>query len=138
MLFVLGTVIAAILANTKNSVLRCRCGMVLVLTHRLAQRTSAFLRILGTEADAQETYRNVSKGYKIRSTFIHGGSLKTKDRPQADALKSVLLEHTRKCILAFCQLSKAKDEILAELDNTMIVPSSIPDLENSLRPVIYK
>lgn len=108
------------------------------LTRRLAQRVSVFLRVLGTQADAQRTYDNVSKGYKIRSIFIHGGSLKPKDRPEADPLATVLLEYARECALAFFQLATKKDDLLSQLDRTMIEPATVSDLVASLTPVLYR
>jgi hypothetical protein len=108
------------------------------LTRRLAQRVSVFLRVLGTQVDAQRTYENVSKGYKIRSIFIHGGSLKARDRPEADSLAAVLLEYARECALAFFQLATKKDDLLSQLDRAMIEPASVNDLVASLGAVVYR
>ncbi len=108
------------------------------LTHRLAQRVSLFLRVLGSQTDAPNTYDKVTKGYGIRSTFIHGVSLKPKDRPQADQLAPVLLEFARASVLAFLQMMTPKEELLKQLDRAMIDPSGIKDLENSLTPVVHK
>jgi hypothetical protein len=108
------------------------------LTRRLAQRVSVFLRVLGTQADALNTYDNISRGYKIRSTFIHGGSLKAKDRPDADSLAPVLLEYARECTLAFFQLAMQKDELLGNLDHAMIEPASVSELAYVLKPVVHK
>jgi hypothetical protein len=108
------------------------------LTHRLAQRVSVFLRELGSQPDARGTYANVNKGYKIRSTFIHGGSLKPKDRPQALSLAPVLVEYARQCVLARFQRRMAKDELLAKLDDAMIDPSTASDLHDLLSSVAYK
>ena len=107
------------------------------LTRRLAQRVSVFLRVLGTHADAQATYDNVSKGYKIRSTFIHGGSIKAKDRPDADSLAPIVLEYARECTLAFYQLTAPKDELLAKLDHAMIDPASVAQLASILEPIVH-
>jgi hypothetical protein len=108
------------------------------LTHRLAQRVSVFLRALGTQLDAAGTYGNVSKGYRIRSTFIHGGSLKAKDRPQAESLSAVLVEYARQCVLARFQMAVAKDELLGKLDHVMIDPSAANDLHTLLTSVEYR
>jgi hypothetical protein len=105
------------------------------LTHRLAQRVSLFLRALGTHSNAQETYDNVKKGYKIRSTFIHGASLKIKDRPEADSLAPILLEYSRECVLAFLQISTPKADILRILDRAMLDITSLNDLESYLKQV---
>lgn len=106
------------------------------LTHRLAQRVSVFLRVLGTQLDAQTTYENVKSGYRIRSTFIHGGS--TKDRPRADSLAPVLLEYARECVLAFFQMPTRKDEVLSQLDRAMIDSVGVKELESTLTPVLYR
>ena len=108
------------------------------LTRRLAQRVSVFLRVLGTQSDALNTYDNISRGYKIRSTFIHGGSLKAKDRPSADSLAPVLLEYARACTLAFFQLAVSKDELLGKLDHAMIEPASVSELVSVLQPIVHK
>jgi hypothetical protein len=107
------------------------------LTHRLAQRVSVFLRVLGRQTDAGTTYSSVTKGYKIRSKFIHGDSLKPEDRPKADSLARVLLEYARECVLAFFQLTTKKGELLSQLDRTMIDPSAASDLAASLRAVVH-
>ena len=107
------------------------------LTHRLAQRVSLFLRVLGTQTDAGNTYSSVTKGYKIRSKFIHADSLKVGDRPKADSLAPVLLEYVRECVLAFFQLTPKKAELLSRLDRAMIDPAAISDLEASLRAVAH-
>ncbi len=108
------------------------------LTHRLAQRVSVFLRALGAQADATRTYADVSKGYRIRSTFIHGGSLKPQDRPSADALSPILLEHARVCVLASFQIATPKEELLRQLDQTMIDPARVTDLQTTLAPAVHK
>lgn len=88
------------------------------LKHRLAQRVAAFLRILGPRPDAQETYKNTSDCYNIRSKFIHGSSLNAQKQPHADQLARVLLEYARICTLAFLQISVPKNEILKQLSVT--------------------
>jgi hypothetical protein len=108
------------------------------LRHRLAQRVSVFLRVLGTQTDAGSIYTSVAEGYKIRSKFIHGDSLKPENRPKADSLARVLLEYTRKCVLAFFQLTTKKAEILSQLDRAMIEPAAVSDLAASLTPVAHK
>lgn len=106
------------------------------LTHRLAQRVSVFLRVLGTQPDAQNIYDKVKKGYKIRSTFIHGSS--SKDRAGSDSLAPVLLEYARVCVLAFFQIAIPKSDLLKQLDQAMIDPVRIQRLEALLAPVVYK
>lgn len=108
------------------------------LTHRLAQRVSLFLRSLGTQPDAQSTYDQVKRGYKIRSTFIHGGSLTAKDRPQADSLAPVLFEYARQCVLASLQIATPKRELLGQLDRAMIDPAGVNGLTASLAPVTHR
>jgi len=108
------------------------------LSHRLAQRVSVFLRALGPQADARSTYDNVNKGYKIRSTFIQGGSLKPKDRPHADSLAPVLLEYARVCVLAFFQIPTRKDQLLKQVDRAMIDPAGVNELEASLASVVHR
>ena len=107
-------------------------------THRLAQRVSVFLRVLGTQVNALSTYGDVNKGYKIRSTFIHGGSLTPKHQPQADSLAPVLLEYARVCVLAFFQIPTRKDELLKQLDRAMIDPAGVNELEASLASVVHR
>ena len=96
------------------------------------------MRILGTQTDAQGTYDKVKRGYIIRSTFIHGGSLKAEQRPQADSLAPILLEYTRECVLAFYQLVTPKNELLSQLDRAMIDQTAVEELRASLESVVHK
>ena len=105
------------------------------LSHRLAQRVALFLRVLGTQPDANGTFSKVKTGYGIRSTFIHGGSLKVKDRPEAESLAPVLLEYTRECVLAFFQTATPKGELIRQLDRAMIDPAAEGELATSLNGV---
>lgn len=108
------------------------------LRYRLAQRVAVFLRFLGTQTDAGNTYETVSKGYGIRSTFVHGGSLKPKERRRAQELAPVLLEYARASVLAFFQMAAPKAELLKQLDRAMIDPAGAKGLEESLEPVVHK
>lgn len=108
------------------------------LTHRLAQRVSVFLRVLGTQTDATSTYKTVAKGYKIRSKFIHGESLKPEDRPTADSLARSLLGYARESVLAVFQLTTKKDELTTRLDRAMIDPAGESDLAASVAPVVHR
>jgi hypothetical protein len=108
------------------------------LTHRLAQRVSVFVKLLGASASGQSIYEEIAKGYKIRSAFIHGGSLKSKDRPTADSLAPLLLDYTRRCILAFFQISTSKEDLLQQLDRVMIEPGGMEEVGASLAGVVYR
>jgi hypothetical protein len=108
------------------------------LSHRLAQRVSVLLRFLGSHANAMETVRKMKKGYGIRSTFIHGGSLPAKDRPEADALAPVLLDYVRVCVLTFLQITISKETLIRQLDRVMIDPAGIPDVQDSLQSVTHR
>ncbi|HEY6250056.1 MAG TPA: hypothetical protein VI685_08845 [Candidatus Angelobacter sp.] len=105
------------------------------LTHRLAQRVAVFLRVLGTQPDAQNTYDKVKKGYKIRSTFIHGSS--SNDQAGSDAIAPVLLEYARECVLAYFQTATSKSDLLNQLDEAMIDPACA-DIAASLAHVVHK
>jgi hypothetical protein len=108
------------------------------LTHRLAQRVSLLLRIIRTQTNPQLTYENVKEGYEIRSKFVHGHSLKPKNRPKADSLMPTLLEYARECVLAFFQLKIPKSLLLSQLDRAMIDPSELRAVEESLAPVVHR
>ncbi len=108
------------------------------LAHRLAQRVSVFLRLLGTQPDAQKAYDEVKKGYTTRSKFVHGGSLKIQDRPQAASSAPVLLDYARTCLLAFFQMAMPKGELLVQLDRAMIDPASAIKLKTSLTSIAHK
>jgi hypothetical protein len=110
------------------------------LTHRLGQRTAMFLKLLGPTSDAKEIYSNMKEGYRIRSTFIHGGSLKTKDRPQASVLAPVIVEYARRCVLARLQQQSAisKDDLLAKLDESMIASSAARDVKRTFLKTIWR
>ncbi|MGB7130816.1 MAG: hypothetical protein WBD59_08405 [Candidatus Sulfotelmatobacter sp.] len=108
------------------------------LRHRLAQRVSVFLKVLGSQPDALHTYDCVSRGYSIRSTFIHGGSLRAKDRPEANQLMEPLLEYARVSVLAFFQISISKLELLKQLDRAMLDGLALTKLERLLDCVRHK
>ncbi len=109
------------------------------LTHRLAQRSAMFLKFLGPERDATVVYSNIVKGYKIRSIFVHGGSLKAKDLPLATTLAPVVLEYARRCVLARLQLqsSISKDDLLTKLDASMIDSSVGKNVKQILRRAVW-
>jgi len=110
------------------------------LTHRLAQRAAMFLKFLGPERNAKAIYSSVVRGYKIRSNFIHGGSLKGKDLPEATTLAPVLLDYARRCVLARLQLQSliSKDDLLAKLDEAMIDSCTARDVQRMLRKVTWR
>jgi hypothetical protein len=108
------------------------------IAHRLAQRVSLFLRVLGTKLDVQSVYDDIKIGYRIRSKFIHGDSLKVEERPQADSLTPVVLEYVRECVLAFFQLKIPKEELIGQLDSAMIDSARVKELEGSLAHIAYK
>lgn len=108
------------------------------LQHRLSQRVSLFLRILGTQLDSRVTYENVKSGYDIRSTFVHGYSVKPKYRPQVDSLMPTLLGYARECVLAFLQMKTSKGELLEQLDRAMIDPAGVRELESSFATVVHR
>jgi len=108
------------------------------LTHRLAQRVSVFLRVLGTQPNASATYERVRRGYKIRSIFSHGGSLKPKDRSEAEVIMPSVVEYARECVLAFFQIETPKSSLLQQLDLAMIDPTTLSDVEASLVTVKHR
>jgi Apea-like HEPN len=108
------------------------------LKHRLGQRVSIFLRLLGSQPDGYATYDTVSKGYRIRSKFIHGDSLKPEDQPEANRIVPMILEYARASVLAFFQLKTPKNELLKQLDRAMVDPSSVAALESQLASVKHK
>jgi len=108
------------------------------LTHRLAQRVALFLRVLGTQDDAQRTYENVKYGYKIRSTFIHGGSLKGEQRTRAEALAPVLMEYARSCVLSSFQLAVPKHDLVMLIDRAIFDRVSLDELQASVAAIAYR
>jgi len=108
------------------------------LQHRLAQRVSIFLRLLGSQPDGYATYNATSKGYRIRSKFIHGDSLKPRDQPEANRIAPMLLDYARASVLAFLQLTPKKTELLQQLDRATIDPSCVAALESQLAMVRHK
>lgn len=108
------------------------------LKHRLAERVSIFLRLLGSQPDGYATYDTVSFGYRIRSKFIHGDSLKPKDQPEANRIAPMILEYARASVLAFFQLKMPKNELLKQLDRAIVDPSSVAALASQLASVKHK
>jgi hypothetical protein len=108
------------------------------LKHRLAERVSIFLRLLGSQPDGYATYDTVSRGYSIRSKFIHGDSLKPKDQPEANKIAPMILEYARASVLAFFQLKMPKKELLKQLDRAIVDPSSVAAFQGQLAIVKHK
>lgn len=108
------------------------------LKRRLAQRVSVFLRILGHQVNADITHENITRGYRIRSTFVHGSSSKLEDREADDILAPVLLEYARVCTLAFFQIKIKKRALVTELDKTMIDPGNEAVVKDALAAVLHK
>lgn len=108
------------------------------LSHRLAQRISVFLRVLGVQPDAVNTYKSIKKGYDIRSTYIHGGKVEQRDPKNINDLVRLLLDFARVSALAFLQIKASKTDLLDKLDESMIEPASTRSLEALLASVVHK
>lgn len=90
------------------------------LSHRLSQRISALLRLF--EFIPLKVYKDVSRAYDIRSTFIHGSQVEEKQQQSAPKLCETVLEYARVSLLVFFQLKGTveKEELINKLDNSLL------------------
>jgi hypothetical protein len=90
------------------------------LSHRLAQRTSALLRLLSYRP--LQVYNELSRAYEIRSTFIHGSQIERKQQASAAKLCESVLDYARVSLVAFMQHQDtiAKEDLINRLDNSLL------------------
>lgn len=90
------------------------------LVHRLGQRASALLRLVGFVP--LEVYNNISQAYDIRSTYIHGSQIDKGRQQSANKLCKTILEYARVSLLVFFQLKETmeKENFINKLDNSLL------------------
>ena len=90
------------------------------LVHRLGQRASALLRLVGFVP--LEVYNNISQAYDIRSTYIHGSQIDKERQQSANKLCKIILEYARVSLLVFFQLKETveKENVINKLDNSLL------------------
>lgn len=102
------------------------------LAHRLAQRTSALLRLF--DYRALEVYNNVTRAYDIRSTFIHGSSTAEKDKSSLGELCKTIMQYARVSLLVSMQLQNTleKEQLINKLDNSLLDNSAYSKLQKAI------
>ncbi len=111
------------------------------LAYRLRMRVAKVFGLMG--ADAYEAKKVANDAYSIRSAFVHGDVVSSKDKRAIEnrhtslpiLLKSVL-DHLRISIVMFLLSKVEKDTLLNLLDDSYIDQTKLPELEELLNPVI--
>ena len=91
------------------------------LSHRLAQRIAALLRL--SNFTPIEVYKNIREAYEIRSAYIHGSTLEKKKARHASDLCKTILEYSRISLLTFLQVigeQIEKEQFINKLDNSLL------------------
>ncbi len=103
------------------------------LEHRLSQRVSKMLGILGHEP--MEVYNRMRQSYDIRSKFVHGEPLKKEDRQYAAENLSKILEYSRASIVTWLQLREktTKEQFLNLVDNSLLSPGAHTKLTERIK-----
>lgn len=103
------------------------------LSHRLSQRSSALLKILGYKP--LEIYNTLSRAYDIRSTFIHGSQIKQEEQKSAAKLAEKTIEYARLSLLVFLQLKHLldKEKIISKIDKSLLDDKSRAKLEETIK-----
>jgi len=90
------------------------------LTHRLSQRAASVLGAYGYLPP--KAYRELTRAYDIRSTFIHGSPMNEDQQKGADELCRAVLDYARVSLLMFLQSggSDEKERLIALIENALL------------------
>jgi hypothetical protein len=112
------------------------------LSYRLRLRTTVIMGILGW--NPFKVLEVIKKGYKIRSSYVHGSFLSSKDRNKVEkeythlnVFLSILANYARATLLASL-LTKGnvdKEELIGLIDMSMVDQTSRDELTKLLLPV---
>ncbi|MFA6371707.1 MAG: hypothetical protein WCW68_03690 [Methanothrix sp.] len=102
------------------------------LSHRLGQRVSAILRILGFVPI--ECYNNLVRAYDIRSNYIHG-QIEPEKHKDAPKLGEKVLEYARLSMIVFIQLisDNSKEELINKIDNSLLDSNAFKKLNDIIK-----
>jgi len=106
------------------------------LIERLALRTAKILSFLGMRA--LEVYGILKRAYPVRSRYVHGGTLTSEERKQAQRLFTSVVEYVRICLVLFVLLRAdqvEKDNYLSRITNALLDPNANDKLNRSLPKV---
>jgi hypothetical protein len=89
------------------------------LTHRLCQRVSVILRILGLVPI--KGYNDLARAYDIRSNYIHG-QIEPEKHKDAPKLGETVLDYARLSMIVFIQLISdyTKEDLINKIDNSLL------------------
>jgi hypothetical protein len=109
------------------------------LTHRLCQRVSVILRILGLVPI--KGYNDIARAYDIRSNYIHG-QIEPEKHKDAPKLGETVLDYARLSMIIFIQLiyDYNKEDLINKIDNSLLDASAFDKLKEIIdsRCKIYK
>lgn len=102
------------------------------LAHRLSQRVSALLRLLGFIP--LRAYNELSRAYEIRSTFIHGSQIDRDQRRSAVQLCETVMEYARISLVVLLQLQEVMDKeaLISKLDNSLLDDNAQQKIQHAL------
>jgi hypothetical protein len=105
------------------------------LTHRLAQRVSALMRLFGDKPI--ETYHKLLRAYDVRSRYIHGSS-STESPESMQSLAEVVLKVARRSIAVNLQIEQElpKDRLVSSLDNSLLDDTALERLRRHVAGVL--
>lgn len=101
------------------------------LSDRLSKRTAILMSLLGKNPN--EVYSKIKRGYKIRSSYVHGSKIENPKEPEN--LEKDVLDFNRRAILVFIQMSDemTKEDFISKLDNALLNEKARSDLRSELK-----
>lgn len=102
------------------------------LSHRLAQRVAALLRLIDFEP--LKVYGEVTRAYEIRSTFIHGSPIDADQKTSAQKLCDAIMNYARISLVLLLQLQSKVDKegFISKLDNSLMDEKALSRLRQFL------
>ena len=102
------------------------------LSHRLSQRVAGLLRFCNRSP--LDVFDDLRRAYRVRSKYIHGSRLKSKDRGQVAGLAERVLEHARVSLLAFLQIKSKMDkgELIDMIDQSLLDKNAYTKLRETV------
>ena len=110
------------------------------LSRRLAQRVARILGIIGF--NSIDVYNTMKRGYRIRSAYVHGSTIKKLDHNIVNMYAREILDYLRICVILMIKLlisnstkkniTKQKDEIIELIDDSLIDDESYKILKEKI------
>jgi hypothetical protein len=103
------------------------------LAHRLSQRVSTLLRLLGFTP--LKAYNELNQAYEIRSTFIHGSQIDSSRQKSATQLCETIMDYARISLVVFLQIQDTteKKALIGKLDNALLDENALAKVRELLK-----